>query len=660
MVSRSDCLAPSNSINNHNTLMKLSTFYQGVAAALVLPLLSISDLKAEAPLSLTKIGALPGLGGAEITAYDPGTQRLFITSGSGLNIVDFSDPANPVFLFTITPSSDGADADAITSVAVFNGIVAAAVPDDVEQDPGSVFFYSAVTGGFLKSVTVGALPDMLTFTPDGRAVLVANEGEPDYGPPVVDPKGSVSLIDISAGVGVATVYEIGFTDFDGQEATLRDAGVRIFPGRNASDDFEPEYIAVTPDGSTAFVTLQENNAVAKIDLASLTVTDILPLGLKDHSLPGNEIDANDDGTLLLGSQPVFGMYMPDAIATVTIDGIDYFLTANEGDDRGEDERVNDGSITLDPAVFPNAADLKMDGNIGRLGISTVDGQLDADADTEYEKLFSYGARSFSIRDTNGNLVFDSGSTLATVTAAEGVNPDDSRADNKGTEPEGVTTGTIGGRTFAFIGLERADAIAVFDISNPAAATFQDLAFDTGVDDAPEGLVFIPASTSPNGKSLLVVSNEGDDLPPALAVYRIDIATQPDITFLKGGVETGNDIYGPSGAGQLFSDRVKGKKSTLALKLENDGNATGTFQLGAFKASKRKYDIIVRTTSGENISAALRSGSRVETVSAFGSVGYLAVVRRMDRDKSSKLSRKFSAADTGSGLVDAMLYRAKFK
>ena len=498
--------------------MKLPVYRLGSVAIAALSFFTLSN----ASVSLSKIGALGGLSGAEITAYDPGTERLFVTSGAGIDVVDFSDPTTPVFLSTIDPGSNGATDSAVTSVTVSGGIVAAAVPGADEQMPGEVYFYSATTLGFLNSVTVGALPDMVTFTPDGNAVLVANEGEPDDGlMPTVDPEGSVSYIDISGGVGVATVFTIDFTAFNGQEAALRAEGVRIFAGRDAADDFEPEYIAVTPDGSTAFVALQENNAIAKIDLMGLTVTDILPLGLKDFSLPGNEIDANDeDDTFVLGNQPVFGMYMPDAIATVNIGGVDYFLTANEGDDRGEDERI--GGITLDPAVFLNAASLQTDENIGRLGISTVDGQLDDDGDMEFEKLFSYGGRSFSIRDANGNLVFDSGTSTEIAANNAGIYPD-GRSDNKGTEPEGVTVGTVNGRTLAFVGLERADAITVFDISNPAAATFEDIAFDIPTDDAPEGLVFIPASSSPNGLPLLVVSNEDSQ---TLAVYLVDAPAEP--------------------------------------------------------------------------------------------------------------------------------------
>ncbi|MBD0270031.1 MAG: 5'-nucleotidase C-terminal domain-containing protein, partial [Cyanobacteria bacterium Co-bin8] len=209
--------------------------------------------------------------GAEISTYDAQSQRLFVTTGSGIEIVNIADPSNPVSLGLIDISSLGAT---VNSVAAKNGIIAAAIDADPITDAGVVAFFNA-EGVLLKSVTVGSLPDMLTFTPDGTKLLVANEGEPSEG---VDPNGSVSIIDISNGIEAATVTEVGFTQFNGQEAALRSQGIRIFPGVAAAADFEPEYIAISPDGTQAFVTLQENNALAIIDIASATVADLVPLG----------------------------------------------------------------------------------------------------------------------------------------------------------------------------------------------------------------------------------------------------------------------------------------------------------------------------------------------------------------------------------------------
>lgn len=338
-----------------------------------------------------------------------------------------------------------------------------------------------------------------------------------------DPSGSVSIIDVSSGVGNATVATATFEAFDGQEDELRAEGVRIFSGKSVSQDVEPEYIAVSPDGTTARVALQEANAFGVLDIASATITEIQPLGLKDHSLPGNGLDASDrDDAINIVSWPVFGMYMPDAIASFEVGGNTYFISANEGDDRGEDSDIED--IDLDPTAFPNAAELQQVENLGRLGVSTVDGDTDGDGD--YDQLFSYGARSFTIWNADGDVVFDSGDQFEQITAAafpDNFNADndendaEGRSDNKGPEPEAVTTGVINGRTFAFVGLERIGGIMVYDVSDPAAPEFVQYINNRDFNEDPElgepgdlgveDLKFISAEDSPNGGPLIVAANE---------------------------------------------------------------------------------------------------------------------------------------------------------
>src|SRR5690606_3387026 len=203
-------------------------------------------------------------------------------------------------------------------------------------------FYSAADLSKLSHVGVGALPDMLTFTPDGKTVLVANEGEPsdDY---AIDPEGSVSVIDVTD-LQNPVVRSANFHAFNGKEAELRAQGVRIFgPDANAAQDFEPEYIAVSADSASAWVVLQENNALAKIDIASASVTDILPLGFKNHGLAGNGLDVSDtDGKADIKTwSGLRGLYLPDAMAAFDVDGSTYLITANEGDARAWGEGNDD-------------------------------------------------------------------------------------------------------------------------------------------------------------------------------------------------------------------------------------------------------------------------------------------------------------------------------
>ncbi len=388
---------------------------------------------------------------------------------------------------------------------------------------------------------------MVAFSPDGNYLLVANEGEPDDSY-TVDAEGSVTVINIM-NINRPIVQTATFTGFNSQKEQLQAAGVRIF-GKKAdgmmssvAEDVEPEYIAIDKDSKTAYVSLQENNAIAVVDIASATVMAIKPLGFKDHSLAGNELDvSNKDDKINITTWPILGMYMPDAIAYYSVNDKDYIVTANEGDGRewGEfNEEINIGDVNVDPAKFNKAACHGMDcadkKALGKIGFSAAMG--DSNGDGVYEKLYSFGARSFSIWDADdlSKPVYDSGSFMAKYTAekypknfnaSNDKNDVDNRSDNKGAEPEGVTIGHIGSQTIAFIGLERISSVMAFDVTDPAKVTFlgeiNTRTFDdTKLDAAkkgtapanadgdlgPEGLTFIAAADSPNGKPLLMVGFE---------------------------------------------------------------------------------------------------------------------------------------------------------
>ncbi len=566
-------------------------------------------------LRLEKIGSYSTgqyeVSAAEIPAYDAASRRLFVVNAQlgAVDVLNLANPASPTKIGTIDATTVLAGAS-INSVAVHNGIVAVAIQAAVKTDNGRMALYRASDLTLLGSVAVGALPDMLTFTPDGNTVLVANEGEPsdDY---QTDPEGSISIIDVR-NPAAPVERKATFTAFNSQAATLRAAGVRIYGANNptVAQDLEPEYIAVSDDGTTAWVTLQENNALAKVNIATATVTDILPLGFKNHGVAGNELDVSDTegGAINIRTWPgVYGMYQPDAMASYTVGGQTYLVTANEGDARawGEDNtaywagdasqgfveefrvkhlinrngwsgRANDdlppqlnamaaGGL-LDPTVFGycgavagNPMGCRDDANLGRLNITwTMGYRTNPDGSPMmftpagvqdptgnrlmYDKLYSYGARSFSIWNANGGLVWDSGAEIEKFIASpqcmlgqarnipcadffnsghnEG-NAKDSRSDAKGPEPEGIALGKIGNKTFAFIGLERMGGVLVYDITTPTAPVRVDYLntrdewmtqpsaanLATVGDLGPEGLVFIPAARSPNGRPLLVVGNE---------------------------------------------------------------------------------------------------------------------------------------------------------
>jgi len=561
-----------------------------------------------------------GASAAEIPAFDPVNQRIFIVNAQkgAVDVLNAADPANPVLLQELTVESitEGA---VVNSIAYKGGYLAVAVEAPTKTDNGWVALFDATSLEMLGYEQVGAQPDMVTFTPDGEYVLTANEGEPstDY---QIDPVGSISILGVSEGQ-LVEVRTAGFSAFNTQADTLRSAGVRIYgPNASVEQDLEPEYIAISSDSSTAWVSLQENNALAKVDIATATVTDILPLGYKDHGTAGNGLDVSDsDDAINIDTWPgVLGMYQPDSIAAYEVDGETLLVTANEGDSRawGEDDQAYwDGDASkgfveefrvkhlvhvsgfdrragddlppqlrelaagalLNPTTFAycgataaDPGDCRADENLGRLTVAWTDGyRKDANGDPVlfdasgnqnlagdrlmYDNLYAYGARSFSIRDGDGQLVWDSGDQLEQYFASDacmlGANRNipctdyfnathdegdtfDNRSDNKGPEPEGVTVGQLGNKTFAFIGLERIGGVMAWDITDPTAPVLVDYlntredwttadpstVLATAGDLGPEGLVFIAPEDSPNGEALLVIGNE---VSGTTAVYQIN-------------------------------------------------------------------------------------------------------------------------------------------
>jgi len=451
-------------------------------------------------------------GAAEISAFDPHTKKLFVvnnTAGNNrIDVVNLSNPSAPVLITTIPISIYGG---LVNSVYVKNGKLAAAIEATVKTNAGRVVVFNTETYAEIAVRTVGSLPDMVTFSPDGKLILIANEGEPNDAY-TIDPLGTVSIIDVENNYSVTT---LDFGSFASQAAQLKANGLRIFgPNASFAQDIEPEYIAVSANSNTAWVTLQENNGLARIDLRTKTIKSIFPLGFKNFNLEMNAIDPSDqDGAIgLLAPWPVKGIYCPDGIAVHPHSGIPYVYSANEGDAREwagfvENVRVGNAAYVLDPTAFPNAAtNYKPNSKLGRLNVTRTLGDTDGDGD--YDEIYAQGARSFSIWNGNtGELIFDSKNDLD-VRAKANNKYVDSRSDDKSTEPEGITIGRVGNKNLLFVGMERSDAVAVYDITDPDSPVYLQW-LNCGV--GPEGVLFVNASESPNGKGLLIVSSEVDGI-----------------------------------------------------------------------------------------------------------------------------------------------------
>jgi 2',3'-cyclic-nucleotide 2'-phosphodiesterase/3'-nucleotidase/5'-nucleotidase len=509
---------------------------------------------------------------SEIPAYDKISGHFFVTNSATnkLDVLKLNPLNQPQLVTSINLAAYGGGPN---SVAINNGVVAVCVQNTTVTDPGSVVFFNGTTFAHINTLTVGVLPDMLTFTPNGNKLLVANEGQPNDAY-TIDPEGSVSIIDMTPGAAALTPAHVTTAVFTGLVAGDIDSSTRIFgPGATIAKDVEPEYIAITPDSSKAYVTLQENNAIAIIDIATASVLDIVGLGFKNHSIISNALDVSDkDGAggiakTNITTWPILGMYQPDSINSfIGSDGATYFVTANEGDARAyagftEESRVK--NLTLDATAYPNGASLKLDANLGRMTVTSKTGDTGADGDID--QIYSFGARSFSIWDSAGKQVFDSGDQLERLVVA--LNPSkansshnsnssfDTRSDDKGVEPEASTVAVINGKTYAFIGLERDSGIAIYNISNPQAPRFvqylsnrnfsQTAAAGSGGDLGPEGILFVPAIDSPNGAPMIVVSNE---VSGTTTFYRVD-----EFLFDSDGDEMPNSWEKANGLNPAVAD-----------------------------------------------------------------------------------------------------------
>ncbi len=543
----------------------------------------------------------------EIVVHDPFTQRLFTISSitDVFDIIDFSNPTALNVINTVNMAPYGG----ITSIAVKNGIIAAASPNANPQLNSSVVFFD-INGNFLKQVTVGALPDMVTFTPDGTKVITANEGEPNDAY-TVDPEGTISIIDISGGIPSLTqsnVTTLNFNAFDSQVGALTATGLRKVRTNNTlSQDLEPEYITVSTDSQKAWVTLQENNAIAEVNLATKSINSIWGLGKKDMSVPGNGFDASDNNNeILIANWPVKTYFTPDAVQNFKVNGTNYIITANEGDEKdlsGFSERTTVGAnnYTLDPAIFPQASILKASYNLGRFRVSNATGNTDADAD--FEEIAALGARSFSIFNADSKqMVYDSGDQFERYIAANYpliFNADNesnavkNRSRAKGPEPEGVTLGTIQGQTYAFITLERTGGVMVYNVTDPQNPTFTEYKNSRSTsayagDNGPEGIIYIAPENTTTNKGYVIIANE---ISGTLALYEVVVPTGTlGTSEVKSEKATFNIFPNPISKGNtLYFNRLADydmydmsgkiiKKDKKALTIDTSTLSTGVYLL----------------------------------------------------------------------------------
>lgn len=546
-------------------------------AASAAPVGSIDPIRDAAENAVVQLNPT---GTFETGVYDEGAAEIVQVFGDriyqvnaakgAIDVLDMSDPSAPTLLYTISAEAGVANSVAIREDGL--GVVALEDASDKTANGRLLFFdATADSQSVLGEVTVGALPDMVTFSDDGAYAVVANEGEPndDF---TVDPEGSVGVVSLPADLAAPAQDDVQIANFHAFEGDALPGGVRVFGPAPHGDDLpvsrnlEPEYVTVS--GTTAYVALQENNSIAVVDLPTATVTDLLPLGAKNWGevpLDPSDRDPEDAPTINLKTYPgLQGLYMPDGLHSYEVDGETYLVTANEGDMRewGDfvgGERVKNLAEDGQGPVCAELEEYTADDQLGRLEV-VFDLGFDEEAGC-YSELYAYGARSFSIFTTDGELVFDSGAQFEEITAALSETTDlvfnsghdnneaENRSDAKGVEPENLAIGELEGKTYAFIGFERLSGVIVYDITDPAAPVYESYInnreFETNLGDeyealeeagageaelatlvnqvgdlGPEGLDFVPADASPSGEPLLVVGNE---VTGTTTIYTIAVA-----------------------------------------------------------------------------------------------------------------------------------------
>ncbi len=484
---------------------------------------------------------------AEISDFMPGKNKLFVVGDAKVvEVVDLSNPGMPK---KIAEKEIPGNA---SSVTVHGDLVAVSMLEDEEWKDGQVqvmrYTDSLEVVGLYR---VCSQPDMIKFTPDGKNLLVACEGSPstDFSE---DPEGGIAVLTV-AKADDAELWkgaELTVVRFDKLDTnSLKKAGVRAPGVQGFVKSLEPEYITVSEDSRWAWVSLQENNAIAKLDVKAKKITKVFPLGYVDYS-SGATIDAVSNGLIEMKNYPLRGLRQPDGIASFAIGDKYYVLTANEGAPVNDYKAWTDVTTPLmlaeqgrlDPSVFTDS----LLNELKDLSVSNLE-HCNAGRRTHVAEkcpyMYTFGSRSMSIFDgETGRLVWDTYDMFERIlakiapeyfnwNAKKGKVKMDKRSGDKGCEPENVTVGEVGYKRYAFVGLERTSGIMVVDVTEAETPRYLkapkpeeykgpkvvDYYLDP-LDRGPEGILFIPADKSPLANQALLIV--GYEYSKTLTIYMV--------------------------------------------------------------------------------------------------------------------------------------------
>ena len=362
--------------------------------------------------------------GASCESADTTAAEIVAASMDGMTLIYSNSPKGEIGFVDITdvkaPKALGALAmgGEPTSVTVLGAqaLVAVNTRTDFVNVSGKLVVVDITTRKEVASIALPGQPDSLAVSKDGKFIAVVIENERDEsvnkGAMPQLPGGSLVIVDVAGAPSTWKTRTVSLTGLDGM----------LYP-----TDPEPEYVDIN-ESNVAVVTLQENNHIALVDLATGKVTKHFSAGSVDLT----KVDLTDKRPNVVDfSESQAGrLREPDGVTWISKT---QFVTANEGDLNG-------------------------------------------------------GSRSFTLFNADGTVAYDSGNSLEHLMASIG-HYNDKRSDAKGNEPENAEFGRFGGTDYLFVASERSSALVVYDLSKANAPAYKQV-LPAGL--APEGVLAIPS------------------------------------------------------------------------------------------------------------------------------------------------------------------------
>ncbi|SES81018.1 esterase-like activity of phytase family protein [Thorsellia anophelis] len=456
-------------------MKKIKLSKLGMALSILLGTLTLPAVAAEVTNPFKLVSHYPVDGVAEIVTATPDGQYLFYTNAAKgtLHLVDVKNPASPISLPTLQLTDSESQKVEPTSVAIspdgqYAFVVIRTGDDKAKASNGKlkIFDISDINNIKLKdSVVVGSGPDSIDLIGEAdtlRAVIAIEDEETDEEGDATIPgvrPGSIDVVYLGGLYSGKALYVETIELVDALKAT---------PQVNYPEDPQPEFVSVNHNTAQVAVTLQENNAIALLDLSNPEKATLSKVFSTLTVKRDNNADLKKDGEIHL-KESFEGRREADAVTWIS-DTI--FAIANEGDTKKGDD-----------GIYP-------------------------------------GARGFTLFDNNGNIIYETFDKTEANAVIYGHYPD-SRSAAKGVEIEGILSAEFDGQNYLFVGSERGSFVEVYQVGTNQELEFVQL-LPTGI--SPEGLTSVHNKAT--GKELFVTANEKDG---SLSIFEYAPNTKSDMT-----------------------------------------------------------------------------------------------------------------------------------